>query len=168
MILRWRDVSDHTEPVCLEDSFDLSRLAEEHSQIAQIDPAHVAVCASIHDQMCTIQGQMDTRITYYCSRCLTPTVQLVAVAVVERFVQDPDKVDEDDDQVHLVSDAIELDPYLEQAAVLAISYRPLCSDSCQGLCPVCGINKNVQTCTCDTRRVDPRLADLAKFFQQDE
>lgn len=167
MNIRWRDVSDRAEPVCFKDTFDLSGLSAEHSQIVKIESTHVTLCASMQNQMCTVEGQLETTITYLCSRCLTEFMEPLLVEVYEQFVQDPDKVIDDDDRIHVVTDTIEFDPYLEQAIVLALSYQPLCSVSCKGLCPVCGVNKNEQSCTCDTRRIDPRLAELAKFFEQD-
>ena len=36
---------------------------------------------------------------------------------------------------------------LEQV-ILNIPMRPLCRDSCQGLCPVCGENRNIHPCRC--------------------
>jgi uncharacterized protein len=38
--------------------------------------------------------------------------------------------------------------------------KPLCRADCRGLCPVCGGNKNVTECRCETRGTDPRLAPL--------
>ncbi len=36
---------------------------------------------------------------------------------------------------------------LEQV-ILHLPMRPLCRDSCQGLCPVCGENRNIHPCRC--------------------
>jgi uncharacterized protein len=165
--IRWHDLRDHGEPVCLQESFDLSRVVQENPQVIAIDPLHVSLCAKMENQTCTVEGDLETRVTYHCSRCLTEFAEPLRVSFHEQFVQDETKIDADDDQVHVVSDMIELDPYIEQAVVLDLHFRPLCKDSCQGLCPVCGVNKNAETCVCDTRTVDPRLADLAKFFEQD-
>lgn len=43
---------------------------------------------------------------------------------------------------------------------LALPIKPLCSEECRGLCPVCGNNLNVQQCSCPTEKGDPRLAAL--------
>ena len=43
---------------------------------------------------------------------------------------------------------------------LALPMKPLCRPDCRGLCPVCGGNKNVTECRCETRGTDPRLAPL--------
>ena len=38
--------------------------------------------------------------------------------------------------------------------------QPLCRPDCQGLCPVCGKDRNVDPCQCQVEWVDPRLAVL--------
>ena len=43
---------------------------------------------------------------------------------------------------------------------LALPVKPLCDARCKGLCPVCGVNKNSETCSCVTEEGDPRLAKL--------
>lgn len=43
---------------------------------------------------------------------------------------------------------------------LALPVKPLCSDSCKGLCPHCGANRNTQECACANNSGDPRLAVL--------
>ena len=55
---------------------------------------------------------------------------------------------------------IDLSPLVQEQIILALPTRPLCREVCKGLCPQCGANLNVQTCTCATAADDPRLAVL--------
>ena len=43
---------------------------------------------------------------------------------------------------------------------LTLPVHPLCRDDCKGLCPVCGNNKNTDTCSCKKEQGDPRMAAL--------
>lgn len=43
---------------------------------------------------------------------------------------------------------------------LALPVKPLCAENCKGLCPVCGVNKNTEHCSCQKHEGDPRLAAL--------
>jgi uncharacterized protein len=45
--------------------------------------------------------------------------------------------------------------------------RLLCEEDCPGLCPKCGKPKREGPCGCPTKEIDPRLAVLAKFFEDD-
>ena len=37
---------------------------------------------------------------------------------------------------------------MHEQFVLTLPMKPLCSDDCKGLCPVCGTNLNRGTCDC--------------------
>ena len=43
---------------------------------------------------------------------------------------------------------------------LALPVKPLCTEACRGLCPVCGKNRNNEPCACSGEQGDPRLAIL--------
>lgn len=43
---------------------------------------------------------------------------------------------------------------------LALPLKPVCSENCKGLCPVCGCNLNAATCSCTKVSRDPRMAAL--------
>ncbi len=43
---------------------------------------------------------------------------------------------------------------------LALPVKPLCREACRGLCPVCGVNRNAESCSCAREEGDPRLAAL--------
>ena len=61
---------------------------------------------------------------------------------------------------------LELDELLGDVFILDLDTKNLCSEDCKGLCPGCGADLNVEPCRCP-KEIDPRLAGLAKFFEQD-
>jgi len=66
-----------------------------------------------------------------------------------------------DDDIHLVQEEIvELDPYLREAFAVSLPMAAICREDCKGLCPVCGKDRNTETCGCESEAVDPRLAPL--------
>jgi uncharacterized protein len=54
---------------------------------------------------------------------------------------------------------IDLEPLFREQFVLAIPYAPLCRRDCQGLCSQCGIDRNLEKCSCE-KPIDPRLSVL--------
>jgi uncharacterized protein len=56
-------------------------------------------------------------------------------------------------------DVIDLEPLVREQFVLSIPYAPLCKEDCRGLCPQCGIDRNVASCEC-AAPIDPRFAAL--------
>jgi uncharacterized protein len=54
-----------------------------------------------------------------------------------------------------------LEDAVREQVLLTLPGRTLCQEDCKGLCPHCGINRNLATCECVEKPVDPRLAALA-------
>ena len=68
--------------------------------------------------------------------------------------------DEDLSAAFYRDDAIDLVQLVEEQIYLALPMKPLCTPDCRGLCPQCGVNRNLETCNCQTRWEDPRLSGL--------
>ena len=89
-----------------------------------------------------IRAQADTR----CSRCLEP-VRIPAEAAMDVvFAKAPDP--EDPDLYGFEAADLDLTASVRDALLLELPMRILCAEDCRGLCPVCGINLNRETCTC--------------------
>jgi uncharacterized protein len=123
-----------------------------------------------------VTGEVDAAVPLTCSRCAEDFRRPVHAAVDARFVPRPATATGD---VELASDDLDLDFYdhdelnldtlIETETTLALPMKPLCREDCRGLCPVCGANLNVTSCTCERRAADPRLAvlrDLADRMKQ--
>jgi uncharacterized protein len=68
--------------------------------------------------------------------------------------------EEDLDLSFYEGDSVDLTPLIQEELVLALPTRPLCRETCKGLCPQCGANLNQQVCGCIPAVGDPRLAVL--------
>jgi uncharacterized protein len=67
---------------------------------------------------------------------------------------------EDLEECYYSGDMIDLDEILREQIILALPMYPRCVEECRGLCPVCGVDLNKETCDCQRDEVDPRLAVL--------
>ena len=67
--------------------------------------------------------------------------------------------EEDVDLYGYEGESLNLEPLLREQIILAVPFAPLCRESCRGLCPQCGIDRNHETCNCEPP-IDPRLAAL--------
>jgi uncharacterized protein len=57
---------------------------------------------------------------------------------------------------------LDLTGELRQAVLIDIPIRSLCSETCRGLCPTCGADREVEPCGCADDPVDPRWEALRK------
>jgi uncharacterized protein len=133
-----------------------------------------------------------------CSRCVEPFTVPVYANVRTRFVppaefakvtaetaasdgkltadEEADEMSEgdSDDAEEVVGiaeyrdDKIDLTEVVREQLYLALPMKPLCREDCKGLCPVCGVNRNRETCTCQETWVDPRMAALKQFKTRNE
>lgn len=74
----------------------------------------------------------------------------------------------EDDQVELLSgDVVDILPAVREELTLALPMRFLCRADCQGICPVCGTNRNERDCGCQPEPADPRLAVFSQLRAKD-
>jgi uncharacterized protein len=116
-------------------------------------------------------GRVRTTLEMACGRCLEPfsipvdsAFDLLFLPTAIEAEQGEHEIDDEDVGVSFYKDdAIDLAEVMREQFFLALPMKPLCKESCQGLCPVCGINRNTGTCSCETTWVDPRMAPLSQF-----
>ena len=115
-----------------------------------------------------LNGRVAGDIELTCSRCLDPFTLPVTTDFDLRYVPHTEnlgegerEVEEDDLATAFYADEqIDLEQLIMEQLHLAMPMKPLCSDTCKGLCPQCGTNLNTGSCGCDPKWEDPRLAPL--------
>jgi uncharacterized protein len=121
-----------------------------------------------------ISGRVTTELEVGCSRCLEPfripvdsTFDLLylpaSAEAASTSGDDKQLEDEDANASFYEDDSIDLAQLMREQFYLALPMKPLCRPDCQGLCPVCGTNRNVATCSCETGWVDPRMDALRRL-----
>ncbi|MGE3275642.1 MAG: DUF177 domain-containing protein [Vicinamibacterales bacterium] len=113
-------------------------------------------------------GRVRASLELGCSRCLEPFAFEVDASFDLRYLPQAEGEDTgehelaDDDltAVFYRDETIDLVQLVEEQCYLALPMKPLCRPDCKGLCPQCGTNLNAETCGCDVRWEDPRLAGL--------
>lgn len=99
-----------------------------------------------------------------CARCLEryrfAVDQPLHVVLVPRAAGGDGAADEDWGLGFFEGEDIDLTALVVEHAILGLPTIPLCHEGCRGLCPQCGINRNVRSCTCEVE-TRPRLRGLA-------
>ena len=113
------------------------------------------------------QGSLSGQVLGTCARCLEEYAFGLDHPFV--FVLEPRAIAPNDsarlspDDLALSfyeGDEIDLTPLVHEQIILALPTRPLCGESCRGLCSRCGANLNAGACGCPAAPPDPRLAVL--------
>lgn len=91
-----------------------------------------------------------------CRRCLADLNDTARAEIDELY-----QVELLDEEAYPIVDGqLDLAPMARQAALLELDDERLCREDCLGLCPKCGIDRNMETCDCDTEVKDHRWAAL--------
>ena len=118
-----------------------------------------------------IQGEVTVPASLECARCLEQYSQDIigTFSLVARRLRkgesipaesEDEKVEDDLIFVEFDVDSIDITDFIHDALLLAVPLKPICRESCRGLCPICGSNLNDGDCGCSNKKVDPRWQSL--------
>ena len=115
-----------------------------------------------------LQGGLTTSLELSCARCLDAVVQ--NVARVFELLYRPQGTDAGHEELSITAAEAEVGYYkgegllledvLREQVLLAVPIKVICRDECKGLCPTCGVNRNVESCSCAPPLGDPRWSAL--------
>jgi uncharacterized protein len=118
-----------------------------------------------------LTGRLATRAEVDCDRCLKSIEIPVRAEFELRYVNagDYESIDaaelEESDLALSIFDGqrIDIDEIVREQVLLTVPTRSLCREDCKGFCPVCGGDKNLKECGCQTEEIDPRWAGLKEI-----
>lgn len=109
-----------------------------------------------------VWGSINMSVSAQCSRCLDPVFANVSAPVEVYLV--PERggdFDEEDEGYETYSgDELDLAEHLRGQVALHYPVRFLCLPDCRGLCPACGANLNIESCSCAAKKFDSRWEKL--------
>jgi uncharacterized protein len=111
-----------------------------------------------------LEAMVEAMVNRTCGRCLKAFTGKSTAEVLEKFYPASAENIENDAFIY-ESDIVDLTEPIRESLLLAEPLQALCRIDCQGLCPVCGADRNKGDCGCDTTTVDPRLAALKQFIK---
>jgi len=117
-----------------------------------------------------VAGTIHATMKEYCSLCLEDMSVILDIPFSEEYREaDCDEFHGNsvENSNHFDGDEIDIIDLIRENILLAAPIKPVCSQSCRGLCPECGINLNIHTCSCISTKIDPRLAVLEKLLSKD-
>lgn len=119
-----------------------------------------------------IRGEASAVLTLSCSRCLGRFESGLSIPLYVAFCPEaegagketheltPDEMDTG----FYRDEEIDLSELTREQVLLNMPMKPLCAETCKGICPLCGADLNEAPCGCEAKAVDPRLQALKKYF----
>jgi len=124
----------------------------------------------LKDEISVILKDASIGVRFKCSRCLKDYDGVIEIPGAEReFLAHRPIVAEDLNDVYLIDMkdlTIDIYEMVRQEIILHFPFFQVCFNSCKGLCPICGKNRNERPCTC--KQEDPSrnlpFKDLKKIM----
>jgi uncharacterized protein len=85
-----------------------------------------------------VNGEISGKVTARCGRCLAPVELEIVNDTVELYYPKEEITEEEFDITADIRDEL----------LIELPMNPLCDEGCEGLCPVCGVNRNEKECSC--------------------
>jgi uncharacterized protein len=118
-----------------------------------------------------VHGKLKVTMEADCDRCLEPAVRPIesdfdlfyrpAPLANPRHPGEEVEIDEGESEIAFYEgDGVHLNDILREHILLSLPMQRICKDDCQGICPICGLNRNTGACNCHVKLGDDRWAAL--------
>ncbi len=161
--------------ICVRDAFASHCYRKEYSFVfdnmdlsdftagATADAVHTHAVIEASDGNVTCRLTIKADFNAICSRCASKFILPFSVETVKQIKKHD--TGEFEDAIYVDAGGC-FDIVCEVQSQICFEFpaKPLCSEDCKGLCPVCGCDLNKSSCKCDTRIPDRRLDVLRKLI----
>jgi uncharacterized protein len=115
-------------------------------------------------------GEVRATATTECSRCLED-FEMALTGEIQGFYVPGGRQEgiPAEQAVEPVSEGrIDLMPAILTALAVEAPFAPVHAEDCKGICPVCGVDRNVQECGCEAQRAPSPFDKLSGMFPDSE
>ncbi len=151
--------------------YEANDLTLDDPEVRLIGPAEVSGRLQREGNEVALRGRLHTKLEVVCGRCLQPVELPISTDFSERFVRTVSWAAEEQHELQAEDlnisvfdgEGIELDDLVREELLLAVPANVLCREDCKGLCPICGIDRNLNPCQCEVDEVDSRWQKLKEL-----
>lgn len=115
-----------------------------------------------------LNAHVEAKIDLACDRCLKEYSDTITQDVRLVIASAADFEATDDENLLLLEkgeQTVNIAPLMREIVLLELPVKRLCAENCQGLCPNCGADLNVETCNCNVETSDPRWEALRSLLK---
>ncbi|WP_418790102.1 YceD family protein [Phosphitispora sp. TUW77] len=153
---------------------DVGPLTLDNDTVEFIYPVHVSLDVKNTGKIIVFNGRFDGDTELVCSRCVERYPYHAGFDFKEEFCHESDfqrlskseEVFEIEDVRVFHGNKVDLGSVLRENLYLHIPMKSVCNENCKGLCALCGVNLNSETCKCAKEEIDPRMEALKKYFDR--
>jgi DUF177 domain-containing protein len=138
------------------------------AEFRQAGALEVGAVAELEGVEIRIRGRLKGDLEAICARCLIPVEIPLARDFDLRYrrletIARSEEIEVPRDELEVgfyPGEGVVLADVIAEQVILAVPMKILCRPDCQGLCPVCGVNWNFETCHCAVPHGESPFASL--------
>jgi DUF177 domain-containing protein len=139
-----------------------------NAEFRQAGPLEINAVAELVGSEICIRGRIRASLSAHCDRCLA-RIEIpidrgfdLSYRPVETIASEEEiEIPKDELGVgFFTGDGVALADVVTEQVILAVPMKRLCRDDCQGLCPVCGTDRNQVECQCTSPSEESPFARL--------
>ena len=115
-----------------------------------------------------IRGTVDIEVSIPCGRCLEEVPTSIHFDIdKELTIGNSVIIDEEMEETdYLIGFELDVEKLVYAEILVNWPMKVLCSETCEGICKVCGMNLNKGACNCQRTELDPRMAAIQDIFNK--
>jgi uncharacterized protein len=153
----------------IDETIQVDDLSKVDPTIRSVSPMHITGRVDISSTKVTFHLKLKGHLILPCSRTLVDVNYPISVETMETFLLNPSDFGEEEEVHQVKGDVIDLMPVIQEILLLEVPMQVFCDDVKTGEgAPQSGKDWEVLQEKDQTKKVDPRLAGLAKFFDQND
>ena len=164
-----RTSEDFSQKLNLEERPEVLKLKAEDVTFEKPLKVELSVTKSQDQLIC--RGKVRTSAKMECSRCLAEYEESISsdLDFVIDLAGNLDGMKSEEEGYFFAEPSsafFEIDDLVREAIILSLPLKPLCSEDCKGLCPICGTDLNKSQCSCVKEKTDPRWDQLKGLLKK--
>ncbi|WP_257350573.1 YceD family protein [Pseudalkalibacillus decolorationis] len=155
----------------IDETIELNEIQDFDSEIRNLTPVHVKGYGEINQNRAIFQLTLTGEMTLPCAKTLVDVHHPFTVHSNEIFLFDPQyDVDADEEDIHVLEgNTVDLIPYIRENILLEKPLKVISTEPTDNPpAPPSGKGWDIVEETDQSEKIDPRMADLAKFFNKND
>ncbi|KAB7669279.1 YceD family protein [Bacillus sp. B1-b2] len=152
----------------IDETVNMDGIMKIDPNIRRVSPIHIVGRTDIDSTKVTFHLQIKGSLVLPCSRTLVDVDYPINVETTETFLLKVSEYEMNEEEVHQVNgDVIDLEPVISEILLLEVPMQVFSEDTREEGAPQSGNDWEVIQEEDQQKKVDPRLAGLAKFFENE-
>ncbi|ALC91095.1 hypothetical protein AM500_15820 [Bacillus sp. FJAT-18017] len=160
---------NRNKEMLIDDTVSADEIRETDPTIRDVSPIHVTGRADIGSSRVTFHIRIKGHLVLPCSRTLVDVIYPVDVETTETFLFNMSGYETDEEAHQVKGDVVDLMPVIREILLLEVPMQVFSDEANpEGAAPQSGKDWEVVSEEDVRNKIDPRLAGLAKFFDDNK